>query len=291
MLRAMRAFVSSLLLLALVGCADTTPPTWTGEALLEAPEVEATRVVLRWSEASDDTAVAGYRLLKDDVEVTTVSGDLREHAVEGLEDATEYRFTVEALDEAENGSEPLHVTVTTADGTPPGWPRGARLVATEETAAPGGEGAETEDAAAEPAVVATALEWAPAIDEGGVAGYRLEAGGEVVAELGADATTHRLEGAAPEGLTLVAFDEAGNDSSALPAMGPNDPMPEAPAAEEVATAEGAAEPRAVRDAPPMKLNPAVTERIQESLRRMPLKQIQPRLRLAPNVTPMTPTER
>ena len=117
MLRAMRAFVSSLLLLALVGCADTTPPTWTGEALLEAPEVEATRVVLRWSEASDDTAVAGYRLLKDDVEVTTVSGDLREHAVEGLEDATEYRFTVEALDEAENGSEPLHVTVTTADGT------------------------------------------------------------------------------------------------------------------------------------------------------------------------------
>ncbi len=197
-----------VLLLALAGCADKTPPTWAGDATLRV-EATATAATLRWPAATDDDALASYRVLQDDVEIATVPEGPSEHVGEGLRDATEYRFSVQPLDVAGNRGELLHERATTADGTPPTWPSGARLLATPRTALPADAPEGTE-----PTVVATTLRWVAAEDPSGVSGYRLVAGASTLAELG-EVTSHELEGAAPEGLAVVAVDAAGNVSARL----------------------------------------------------------------------------
>lgn len=196
------------LLLALAGCTDKTPPTWARDATLRV-ETTTTAATLRWPTATDDDALASYRVLQDDVEIATVPAGTSEHVVEGLRDTTEYRFSVQPLDVAGNRGELLHERATTADGTPPTWPSGARLLATPRPGLP--EGAPE---GAEPTVIATTLRWIAAEDPSGVSGYRLVAGASTLAELG-EITSHELEGAAPEGLAVVAVDGAGNVSARL----------------------------------------------------------------------------
>lgn len=195
----------------LAGCEDKTPPTWEGDGLLEAT-VEGTNVRLSWPAAADD-GLKEHRILQDGDEIATVGGDVREHLIEDLDDATTYELTVEAIDEAGNRSEPLHATATTADETGPHWIAGAALRVEGEPppeVAPGEAAAEVERA---PAV----LEWDRAEDVSGVAGYRVMAGQTELANV--QGLRHELgrplAAGERETLSVIATDDAGNESAPL----------------------------------------------------------------------------
>lgn len=195
----------------LAGCEDKTPPTWEGDGLLEAT-VEGTNVRLSWPAAADD-GLKEHRILQDGDEIATVGGDVREHLIEDLDDATTYELTVEAIDEAGNRSEPLHATATTADETGPHWIAGAALRVEGEPppeVAPGEAAPEVERA---PAV----LEWDRAEDVSGVAGYRVMAGQTELANV--QGLRHELgrplAAGERETLSVIATDDAGNESAPL----------------------------------------------------------------------------
>ena len=199
--------------LLVVGCEDKTPPSWEGDGLLAA-SAEGANVRLSWPAAVDDELLE-HVVLVDGEQMATVAGAIREYLVEGLDDATTYEMTVEAVDRSGNHSEPLHATVTTADETGPHWIAGAALrVEGEPPAAAPEEGeAATPEAERGPAV----LEWDRAEDVGGVASYAVRRGATTLATV--DGHRHELGRALEEGereeLVVVAIDEAGNESAPL----------------------------------------------------------------------------
>ncbi len=73
-----------------------------------------TRVEISWTAASDDQGVVGYKVYQDDTFLKTVTnlkatiGDLTEN--------TAYNFCVSAIDEADNESERVCITLSTGDG-------------------------------------------------------------------------------------------------------------------------------------------------------------------------------
>ncbi len=112
---------------------DGEPPAWPAGAALEAAEVGATFVRLTWPAASDDSAVAGYRLTRDGHslgEVTTTTYTATE-----LEPERTYRFTVTPVDDAGLAGAELVLEVQTGGTAEPGEaaltatpiPGGARL--------------------------------------------------------------------------------------------------------------------------------------------------------------------
>jgi Tol biopolymer transport system component len=138
------------------GGGDTEPPTWGDGASLEAENISYTSLDLSWSEASDNEGVTQYRIYKDDEELATVGADPRQYEVTGLEMGTEYKFSVEAGDAAENWSSggPT-VTVTTLSDSAPTWPDGASLTVKDLS--------ET----------TVTLEWTAATDDDGISSYRI----------------------------------------------------------------------------------------------------------------------
>ena len=246
----------SLLLLVVLGCADSQPPTWGTGAALTASEVETTSVVLAWGEASDDEALRGYELRRDGEPIETFGTDVREHPVSGLADATTYAFSVVAKDVAGNPSEPLHVEVTTLDGTPPTFPANARVVAV-----PNEDGTRV------------TLSWPEGVDNVGVARYELHYRGEPAGQT--ETTTIELEGGV-EGWRVFAVDARGNASTAIVANGD-------------AAARADTEPRAASDdavhpdvAPVrIELSPAVQRAVQ---RTQATTMINARLRVNPDLT-------
>lgn len=196
----------------LAGCEDKTPPTWDDDGLLEA-SVDGTDIRLSWPVASENDTLKEHRVLQDGEEIAIVGGDIREYLIEGLDDATTYELTVEAVDEAGNRSEPLHASATTADETGPHWIAGAALRVQGEPPPEEVEGEEASDVERTPAV----LEWDRAEDESGVTSYRVMAADTVLAttpglrhELG-----RPLEAGERETLAVVAVDEADNESAPL----------------------------------------------------------------------------
>ncbi|MAQ16169.1 MAG: hypothetical protein CMN30_15435 [Sandaracinus sp.] len=250
-----------------LGCEDKTPPVWDGDGLLQAT-AEGTSIRLAWPAAVDD-ALEEHEVLVDGERVATVDGAIREYLVEGLDDATTYELTVEAVDQAGNHSEPLHATATTADETGPHWIPGAALrVEGEPPPAPPAEG---EPAAPEVERAAAVLEWDRAEDEGGVESYVVRRGEVDVATV--NGLRHELGRPLDEGereaLFVVAVDAAGNESA---------PLRWRPGADEpaVATAEPgeAIAPEVdptgtVPELPGVKLNPSQTAVI-DRIRRMGL---------------------
>ena len=88
---------------------DGTPPSAVTD--LTAYATSPTRVELRWSPATDDIGVAGYKVLRDGVELGTAQGTgFTDSAVAA---ATSYRYSVVAVDLAGNPSVPTAVSVTT----------------------------------------------------------------------------------------------------------------------------------------------------------------------------------
>jgi len=83
--------------------ADTTRPTWTS-GTLTVSSVASTSLTLSWSGASDDAAVAGYKIYANGSLIATVSGPTTIYNVTGLNAGTAYSFQVQALDAAGNES-------------------------------------------------------------------------------------------------------------------------------------------------------------------------------------------
>lgn len=208
------------LLLGFAGCSDSSPPTWSPDAELRTATVQARMVELQWPGAADDTGVKEYELLQDGQRIAAVDGSTRSHRVEGLADEQSYQFSIVAIDEATNRSEPLHLRVTTEDGTAPHWAPGATLQVSV------GEATEGEP-------VPVTLSWAPATDNVGVETYRIYRGRSQLGET----QEPRFETTGdPASLRVVAVDEAGNASGALtvrPAGDAPEEITEAPAAEQL----------------------------------------------------------
>ncbi len=97
---------------------DTSAPSWTG-ATLAATNVGQTTLTLVWTPASDDVAVAGYRVYQGTTLLSTVHGNVLSYNVTGLTAATAYKFSVQAGDQAGNwGTNGPTLGVTTARGAP-----------------------------------------------------------------------------------------------------------------------------------------------------------------------------
>ncbi|WP_120460135.1 polysaccharide lyase family 8 super-sandwich domain-containing protein [Paenibacillus aceti] len=79
---------------------ETTPPTWSENAKLIASSVGRTSLVLSWTTATDDTGVTSYKIYKNGIELTQLSGDKTSYTVSGLLSNTTYTFKVEASNAA-----------------------------------------------------------------------------------------------------------------------------------------------------------------------------------------------
>jgi len=71
-------------------------PTWPSGSSLTASGVTRTGATLTWTAAQDVTAVTGYKLYQDGVEIATVAGNVYGRTVAGLSPSTSYTFQVQA---------------------------------------------------------------------------------------------------------------------------------------------------------------------------------------------------
>ncbi len=81
---------------------DTQAPVWPAEATLSISNPSDTGLTLSWPAATDNLAVAGYKVYQDAVLIQTVSATTYSYSVTGLTAGTTYSFTVQAFDEAGN---------------------------------------------------------------------------------------------------------------------------------------------------------------------------------------------
>lgn len=95
---------------------DTAPPT--APSGLSATAASASRVDLSWTAATDDTRVAGYRILRDGSQLAT-TGETT-YADTTVVAATSYAYQVVAYDSSGNDSPPSNTAnATTPDAPPP----------------------------------------------------------------------------------------------------------------------------------------------------------------------------
>ena len=192
--------------------ANTPPdltPIWT-DGSLATSSVTKTSLTLTWGGASDDVAVTGYRIYQGDTLLTTTPVTGVTYNVTGLAAGTQYTFTVQAGDAANNWStDGPSVTVTTShssgsggndDTQAPTWPDNAAVtVGRTQTEA--------------------TLTWPEATDNAGVAGYRIKRDGAELDSVNSSTTTYADTGLERGNNTYVwaveAFDEAGNYSNAI----------------------------------------------------------------------------
>jgi putative cell wall-binding protein/fibronectin type 3 domain-containing protein len=182
-----------------VGTRDTVAPTWPADASLTASSVTGTSVTLTWSEATDNVAVAGYRLYRGTTLVGTTSSEVRTLTVTGLSPATSSTFTVQAVDGVGNESTTGPSTsATTLDTVAPTWPAGASLTASSVAA------------------TSLTLSWSAATDNLGVAGYVVLRDGVEIGTTSADERSLAVTGLSPGRaytFEVQAVDAAGNVSA------------------------------------------------------------------------------
>lgn len=190
---------------------DETAPIWDNDDAVTATAIRATSVDLKWSAASDDVAVVGYKVtyqLDGENKVKSVSG--RTAAINGLDSDEEYTFTVEAKDEAGNLSDDgPSITVTTldqdeVDADDPYWTDDSTVTATAIR------------------TNSVDLKWSGAADDVAVVGYKVsyELGDadKVKYVSGRTATISGLESDEEYTFTVEAKDAAGNWSNDGPSV-------------------------------------------------------------------------
>ena len=187
---------------------DHTPPS--DPTALTATTRGASEIDLAWTASTDDTAVAGYRIYRDGVEVGT--SPTNSYADTGLVPATTHSYQVSAYDSSGNqsGLSNTAVASTNPDTTPPTAP-------TNLTAAPG-------------TTSGIDLSWGKSTDDSGIDHYVVVRDGAQIDTVssGASATYTYSDTAVAPGTThtyvVQAVDLAGNvspDSNAAVATSPN----------------------------------------------------------------------
>src|SRR5205823_4638986 len=160
---------------------------------LAASAITPTTLTLSWNAATDNVAVAGYRVYRNGT--LPVSPSTTSAPITGLSAATTYSFTVSAVDAAGNASAlsaPLSATTAaSSDTTAPTTPTG--LAASALTA------------------TSLTLSWSPATDNVGVTGYRVYRNGTLAASpSGTSASITGLLASVLYSFTVSAVDAAGN---------------------------------------------------------------------------------
>ena len=185
-----------------VSPADTAPPTWPEGASLQASNIEPTSLTLSWPFATDDTQVTSYQVLKDGLQVASVSALQTDMTLTNLDVGSPISVSVTAKDAAGNTSEPLTLTVATNDVTPPVWSKDATLLVTQlwDTG--------------------VLLAWTGATDDVQVAEYRIMDGDEVIRTINGS-TQGDVSTLLPWSeytLSIIAVDGAGNVSGPGPSV-------------------------------------------------------------------------
>ena len=169
------------------------PPIWE-KGVLQADDVTATGLTLKWSGARDDLGIAEYRIYQDGKLLLTVSGGTEQYQVTGLSPETDYEFKVEAGNEAGKWSvDGPSVKVKTPAVAPPSWKNGV-LQADNVTA------------------TGLTLTWSGVTDELGIAEYRIYQDGQLLTTVSGDTERYRVTGLSPETdyeFKVEAGDEAG----------------------------------------------------------------------------------
>jgi chitodextrinase len=136
--------------------ADTVPPS-TPEDLAGSM---GHSVDLSWETSTDDTAVAGYSIVRDGTEIAQATGTI--YADEDVVRGETYSYQVVAVDEAGNRSDPSNtatITVPLADEQPPAPPRVAAMAISDSR---------------------VALSWSIGQGDVGIAGYDVYRNGAIV---------------------------------------------------------------------------------------------------------------
>ncbi len=111
---------------------DATPPAWTSGSLTQTGLV-ADSVTLNWSVATDNqNQLKGYKLYQGAALLTPDPITATAYTVSGLTPATQYTFTVQAVDTTGNESTDgpsLTLTTNAYDVTPPAWTNGSLTTA------------------------------------------------------------------------------------------------------------------------------------------------------------------
>ncbi len=186
-----------------------TPPS-----LLTATWSRPSKVTLTWSGSSDNAAVAGYRVYRDNGVIANLGPGERSHADVGVANLTTHVYHVTALDAADNESDPSEtMSVDTGDDTAPTAP-----VTTAELTAP--------DEAT--------VTWSESTDNAAVVGYRVYRNGALVADV-TDGNRTVVDDALDDGVVysyrVSAYDAAGNTgplSSAATVTTPDTTAPSVP---------------------------------------------------------------
>ncbi|HSX52920.1 MAG TPA: Ig-like domain-containing protein [Patescibacteria group bacterium] len=176
--------------------ADTTPPS--APANLTSTKNVYNEVDLSWSASTDNVGVTGYRVLRNNVVIATVSATSATTYNDTLVSAnTAYSYSIVAIDAANNSSQPsntLNLTTPQAPDTqPPTAP--VNLTATASSA------------------TNVNLSWSASTDNVGVTGYRVLRNNVVIATV---TQTGYADGSVLPSTnytyTVVAFDAVGNAS-------------------------------------------------------------------------------
>jgi fibronectin type 3 domain-containing protein len=182
--------------------ADAASPS--APANLHATSVQGHEVDLAWDAANDDVGVTGYRIYRDGAQVGQVDGATLAYADLGLNDATQYAYSVTAVDAVGHESAPSNVIhPTTLDVTKPAKPTGltATFVVGQNQ---------------------VNLSWTASTDNVGVTAYRIyrNGSGTALGTVNGSTTTYSdttVAGSTQYSYTVTAVDAASNESD------PSDP--------------------------------------------------------------------
>ncbi|HYE67663.1 MAG TPA: fibronectin type III domain-containing protein [Anaerovoracaceae bacterium] len=186
---------------------DAEIPSWDSDSTVTATAIKTNSVDLKWSEADDDIAVVGYKVIYEVNNVDKVKYmTSRTTTITGLESDEDYTFTVEAKDAEGNWSDDgPSVTVTTlaetvVDTTAPTWPSGAALTVS----------------ASESGIVT--IIWPDAVDNVAVTAYKIYKDGVLIETMNQDSNSLNVTGLNGDTnyiFKVRAVDAAGNLSFSL----------------------------------------------------------------------------
>jgi chitodextrinase len=92
--------------------ADNTPPTQP--SFVSANQITVNSVTLTWGASTDNFAMSGYQIYRDNILIATVNSNTTTFNATSLATNTNYRFMIKAIDVAGNQAESSPLTVKTA---------------------------------------------------------------------------------------------------------------------------------------------------------------------------------
>ena len=186
---------------------DPAPTVPTG---LTAFIINSTQIDLEWTASTDNLAVAGYTVYRNDVLLSTVSDGSLTYSDTTVQAGINYNYSVDAFDEAGNHSETsTPVMATIPDTEAPTVPSGLTGNASSPTLVD--------------------LNWTASTDNVAVDGYTIYRDGTLLSTVTGASLTYSDATVSPAttySYTIDAFDQAGNHSAATdPVMVTTDNLP------------------------------------------------------------------